>query len=794
MRRTRNPRRDEEDEMHLDCGVARMDCCNCLRPDHVHDSDSHYQPLTMHPPPSHSHELLLVSESNNQPLVSNISLTVEGLVMVKYKSARATSTRLIPYLSLLACSFSHAPSPSPSPSTLPDTDTTLSISALVPSKKNDPNSPLKLWTLTGKVHEIGPHPDQPGSPTGLAASDAERWRCAVEEWCREAEEKAYVGVERHRRLHVVVNPAGGKGKAKRIWKSTVKPVLEAAGAKLDVSFTGPSNSPNNATTLARSHNPQAYDALVALSGDGIIYELLNGLASHTSGEGARVLRETPVVHIACGSGNALATSLVGPEKVDDAAWGALTALKGKPIPLDLSSITQPSHPAGERTLSAITQAFGLMADLDTRTEHLRWMGDTRFTYGYAKGALARVSYPCKVSILLPPKSVYGGGIAKESIARHHNNSLSTPPASGSVLEAGPTEENAHLPELKYGTIHDPLPDGPTWTHLPSQEELAKLADLDDEEGEGGQWIHLDLEEKGVFFGYGGKMPFIAKDVMLFPVAHPNDGLIDLALVEPMGSLAALSAMDGIDKGASFSHPKTFYLKCLAYRLTFPPKPPGERDGCLTVDGEAVKYEGIQVEVHKGLGRVLSLSGRGWEGRRRLEGSGNCVSSTLSLTLAMSAVEADLDRFSEDAEYAINILDKKDHAQTEVVDVDFPALHADPCLPKISSIQNRHNHRSVLFYLSRSTSKTAPPPAAKLQPVSPKSVHRSAHLLELPDLSALALANFSSQLTVNNAVVELFSDTTAYYDQVFEVTLQYVDRRFEAVRVTEESASSMMDQT
>lgn len=31
-------------------------------------------------------------------------------------------------------------------------------------------------------------------------------------------------------------------------------------------------------------------------------------------------------------------------------------------------------------------AIGLMADLDIGTEHLRWMGDTRFVYGFLRGS------------------------------------------------------------------------------------------------------------------------------------------------------------------------------------------------------------------------------------------------------------------------------------------------------------------------------------------------------------------------------------------------------------------------
>lgn len=40
----------------------------------------------------------------------------------------------------------------------------------------------------------------------------------------------------------------------------------------------------------------------------------------------------------------------------------------------------------KRTISFMSQALGIMADLDLGTEHLRWMGDTRFVYGLVRGS------------------------------------------------------------------------------------------------------------------------------------------------------------------------------------------------------------------------------------------------------------------------------------------------------------------------------------------------------------------------------------------------------------------------
>lgn len=49
--------------------------------------------------------------------------------------------------------------------------------------------------------------------------------------------------------------------------------------------------------------------------------------------------------------------------------------------IDLLSVLQ----SGRRSVSFLSQTVGLMADLDLGTEHLRWMGSSRFVYGYLRG-------------------------------------------------------------------------------------------------------------------------------------------------------------------------------------------------------------------------------------------------------------------------------------------------------------------------------------------------------------------------------------------------------------------------
>jgi sphingosine kinase len=48
--------------------------------------------------------------------------------------------------------------------------------------------------------------------------------------------------------------------------------------------------------------------------------------------------------------------------------------------LDLCSVQQ----EGKRIISFMSQAIGMMADVDLGTENLRWMGDTRFMVGFIR--------------------------------------------------------------------------------------------------------------------------------------------------------------------------------------------------------------------------------------------------------------------------------------------------------------------------------------------------------------------------------------------------------------------------
>lgn len=66
------------------------------------------------------------------------------------------------------------------------------------------------------------------------------------------------------------------------------------------------------------------------------------------------------------------------------------------------------------------------------------------------------------------------------------------------------------------------------------------------------------------------------------------------------------------------------------------------------------------------------------------------------------------------------------------------------------------------------------------PVSPKSVYRLAHLLDLEPLKSLALAKLTAELNVANAASELFSDVASSYPAIRDAALNFVVAKRAAV--------------
>ncbi|KAJ7111556.1 ATP-NAD kinase-like domain-containing protein [Mycena crocata] len=378
------------------------------------------------------------------------------------------------------------------------------------------------------------------------------------------------GVKRGRRLKVVINPHGGTKKGVSIFTKTVEPILRTAYCTLDVLHT---TKGGHAYEIAKSMNLD-FDAMVIVSGDGLVHEVLNGFAHHEQPINAFRI---PLAPIPTGTGNGLSLNILGMADGFDVCAAALNVVKGidclhpctlnfiqlcpgLPMKVDLFSLTQ----KGKRTISFMSQAIGLMADLDIGTENLRWMGDARFTYGLLRGMIQ--FKPCPVQL------------SYKAVEMDKNKMVDT------LQKRRAKDKDGLAPQL-------PPNSDATETALPALKHVGT-----DDDG----WTVLD---EPLLYVYAGKGPYVGRDLMAFPVSLPDDGLIDLIAQQVSSRSEILLALGGASKGEIYWNTSLKYIKATAYRVK-----PLVPKGALAVDGEIFPFEEYQVEAHQGLATLLSPLG------------------------------------------------------------------------------------------------------------------------------------------------------------------------------------------
>jgi sphingosine kinase len=139
---------------------------------------------------------------------------------------------------------------------------------------------------------------------------------------------------------------------------------------------------------------EEYRGIVAVSGDGLVYEIFNGLGSRAD---AKEAIKIPIAQIPGGSANAFACSL---SYAADEVFRNLTLdefatamtfnlIKSKPTPLDIVSIQLCDKTVVQSFLSV---QWAIIADVDLESEKYRFLGEMRFTIGAIKRILGIYFY------------------------------------------------------------------------------------------------------------------------------------------------------------------------------------------------------------------------------------------------------------------------------------------------------------------------------------------------------------------------------------------------------------------
>ncbi|XP_053309599.1 sphingosine kinase 1 [Spea bombifrons] len=364
------------------------------------------------------------------------------------------------------------------------------------------------------------------------------------------------------RLLVLLNPHGGTGKALTLFQTHVIPMLTDADARFTLLVT---ERPNQARELVRDEDLSRWDVIVVMSGDGLMFEVINGLMERPDWTNA--IKKNLAI-LPGGSGNALAASInhySGHQQVTGTKLltnCAFVLCKGQPQPLDLVSLTTSS---GKRIFSFLSLAWGFVSDVDIESEKYRFLGDLRFSVGTFVRLTALRTYRGRLSYLKANPCLGEKGDIKET---------------KQIINS----DNPHLDSVMLQELGDPLlprldqPIPNHWTVVPEDQFALVLALYQSHLG-------ADL--------YTAPM-----------VKNLGEGIIHLFYATSRISRASLLKLFlSMEKGTHVDAdiPHLIHVPVHAFRIE-----PFQNTGIMTVDGEVIPCAPIQGQIHSCLGRVISM--------------------------------------------------------------------------------------------------------------------------------------------------------------------------------------------
>lgn len=107
-----------------------------------------------------------------------------------------------------------------------------------------------------------------------------------------------------RKVLILLNPKSGSGKARETFQKCVAPVFVEAEIPYELQVT---KYANYAREFIRLRDIYAWQSIVVIGGDGIYYEVINGLFERADWE--KATKTIPIGIIPCGSGNGLAKTI-----------------------------------------------------------------------------------------------------------------------------------------------------------------------------------------------------------------------------------------------------------------------------------------------------------------------------------------------------------------------------------------------------------------------------------------------------------------------------------------------------
>ena len=299
-----------------------------------------------------------------------------------------------------------------------------------------------------------------------------------------------------RNLLILINPASGTGDAPHK-AEVVRPMFEHSAIPFNIQATTHAGHAHQIAQAMPLHTPTS---IVCISGDGLLYEVINGLLSRT--DWTEAIRHVTLGVIAGGSGNGLAKSITCvSEEPNSLLAQAYLIVKGYHRRLDISTVIQ----AGQKPVySFVALAWALISDIDFLSERWRWCGDVRFSVAAVIRLLFPRTHTARLSYLLAAERDFEH---KEEVEKHEGHT-----GSKRAIRLNACGMHGHCPHcLKDGEEGE-------WEAL-----QAYLAERKDEqwlmERKEDTWKVVDAEYALL---WGLNIPWVTKDTQAAPAAHLSE--------------------------------------------------------------------------------------------------------------------------------------------------------------------------------------------------------------------------------------------------------------------------------
>ncbi|XP_028446106.1 sphingosine kinase 1 [Perca flavescens] len=433
--------------------------------------------------------------------------------------------------------------------------------------------------------------------------EAEKWARAVRE--RSARQQylrdgvSLSLLSRPSRMMLLVNPQSGKGQALTLYNNHIQRMLNEAGVTHTLVIT---ERQNHARELVKETDLSQWDALVIMSGDGLLFEVINGLLERPDWEEAI---QTPLGILPSGSGNALAASIhhysgappvFSEELLVSCGFLLCQRLVAQ---MDLVSIHVASSP---RLFSFLSLAWGFVADVDIESEKYRHVGAARFTIGTLVRLASLHVYKGKLAYLPATEDYSNEEGLENNQTLHCNNQVSSLAPASRPSRDSPCQNTFHNSCHSNNSFKAQRTES-----TPSRSATKALAGPSDslllplDQPLPSDWVVVQEEDFVLMLAM--YQSHLAEDLLAAPGATLDDGFIHLIYVRAGISRAALLKLFlAMEKGAHLATncQHLVHTKVRALRLE-----PHSPKGIITVDGEVVEYGPVQAEVHRGLARLIT---------------------------------------------------------------------------------------------------------------------------------------------------------------------------------------------